>query len=469
MWRLAAATSLAAVAGGSTQSGQLTAGDVDDNLNFDSYLQFQSRVLSPAQQSQYTELHLKLEEQVLPNPTLSDRLLVNVTDESGAPFSCAEIEIPELQGPLPPAGTNGLLALFPSIDGFSGQTVQIRAKAPGGTCPESCSPFLTVDAETRSASLQIPAQASLPPQLDVAFVVDTTGSMCDELAYLQSEAVAIVASVQSQRTVDTRVANILYRDEGDDYVVQATQFGASTSDGPAIEALKRGTCGGGGDYPEAMDKALQSASQLQWRSGNTARVSFLIADAPPQDANLQATLNHALTLRRAGVKVYGLAASGVGDTAEYLMRMMALVTGARHLWLTDDSGIGHSHQEPKVRCYQVTRLDQLLKRVLRSELGGTRVEAEPSEIIREVGRQERGICLIDFQPSTTTSSQSETTAAGDGDTDDGGDESMTKGTAAVDVGEPERSSSSDAVSGARFRSFGLAHAALLALVGLCLR
>ena len=38
--------------------------------------------------------------------------------------------------------------------------------------------------------------------------------------------------------------------------------------------------------------------------------------------------------RTKGVKVYGLAASGVGDSAEYLMRLVSAVTGARYTWLT---------------------------------------------------------------------------------------------------------------------------------------
>merc|ERR1712232_618031 len=130
--------------------------------------------------------------------------------------------------------------------------------------------------------------------------------------------------------------------------------------------------------------------------------AFVVADAPPHDANLQRTLDAALQLRTQGVRIYALAASGVGDTAEYLMRLMAMLTGARHLWLTDDSGIGNSHQEPKVLCYQVARLDQLLSRVLISELNGMRMEALPSQIMREVGHQRNGMCILDFQPSTST-------------------------------------------------------------------
>lgn len=122
-------------------------------------------------------------------------------------------------------------------------------------------------------------------------------------------------------------------------------------------------------------------------------MAFLVADAPPHDKDLQITLDAALGLRLLGVRVYGLAASGVATTAEYLMRMMSLVTGARYTWLTDDSGIGNPHEEPAVVCYQVTRLDNLLTRILTGELLGRRVEAKPEQIIRRVGNQDGGVCL----------------------------------------------------------------------------
>ena len=74
------------------------------------------------------------------------------------------------------------------------------------------------------------------------------------------------------------------------------------------------------------------------------------------------------------------------------MRAAAVLTQGRHLFLTDDSGVGLPHAEPKIECYQVTRLDHLLVRVVASELEGRRVEAYPDEVIREVGRIDDGVC-----------------------------------------------------------------------------
>jgi hypothetical protein len=78
--------------------------------------------------------------------------------------------------------------------------------------------------------------------------------------------------------------------------------------------------------------------------------------------------------------------------AEFMMRHLALFTQGRYLWLTDDSGIGNSHEEPKVKCYQVTRLDQLIGRMIESELSGKRIEANKESIIRTVGSCNHGVC-----------------------------------------------------------------------------
>jgi hypothetical protein len=119
---------------------------------------------------------------------------------------------------------------------------------------------------------------------------------------------------------------------------------------------------------------------------------FLVADAPPHDKDLNTAVTHAKTARKLGIHMYPLAASGVADTAEYLMRGMAATTHGRYLFLTNDSGVGNTKVEPKIPCYVTTRLDQLLTRVIASELSGARVEAPANQVIRTVGQQTAGVC-----------------------------------------------------------------------------
>eukprot|EP00927_Polykrikos_kofoidii_P076827 TRINITY_DN73852_c0_g1_i1.p1 TRINITY_DN73852_c0_g1~~TRINITY_DN73852_c0_g1_i1.p1 ORF type:complete len:503 (-),score=71.82 TRINITY_DN73852_c0_g1_i1:90-1535(-) len=393
------------------QSGQLTAGDVDDNLNFDYYLKYMARTKDGGTNATQPEngsagskpnTNIENEKETLPAPELSDRVVVAVSDSTGTAFSCAVVEIVGTGVKLH-TGTNGLMSLFPQLDAPTTSNLILRARSAIGSCPgQECSAEVNASG-VANVSLIVPTTSALPTELDVAFVLDTTGSMCDEMMYLKTETLAIFNNVRARHpSVDARMGLVVYKDEGDVYVTKTTQFGKVASDSPPILDLKAASCDGGGDFPEAMDKAMGELIQFQWRVGNVARVAFVVADAPPHDGTYQQTVDVALNLRKQGVKVYGLAASGVENTAEYLMRMLAVVTGGRYLWLTDDSGIGNSHQEPKVLCYQVTRLDQLLLRILESELTGARVEASPSQIMREVGKQKSGVCVIDFQPTSAT-------------------------------------------------------------------
>lgn len=420
------------------QSGLLTAGDVDDNLNFQSFLSFSNR--SNLVQH-YEEIGLQ-NQRSSGMVDLSKRVTVRVSDSEGKPYSGAIVEV--LADPSSsdeakkqyPVGTNGKLWLYPSLEGLGEGTLTLQARDYNSSCPGSkCSDIVEIKPKPYEYSpsyaskeianangagdgtglnLIVEGISFLPKQLDVVFVIDTTGSMCDELSYIQAELKSVIGRVASTTTntqqeandennmvVDIRVAIVVYRDEQDEYVVRSTQF---TDVETASAALSKENCGGGGDWPEAMDQAMkESANALEWRSGNVARVLFVVADAPPHDDKVEDTLKQTLALKSKGVRVYGLSGSGVEETLEYFMRLLSLVTGGRYMFLTDDSGIGNSHAEPSIVCYQVTRLDNLLVRVLQTELIGKRVEADPDHIIRESGKQERGVCIIDVEPLFDTS------------------------------------------------------------------
>ncbi|ASY45903.1 hypothetical protein CA262_22385 [Sphingobium sp. GW456-12-10-14-TSB1] len=158
-----------------------------------------------------------------------------------------------------------------------------------------------------------------------------------------------------------------------------------------IDQLLAAHADGGGDMPEAVDRALIAADDMQWRP-EAAKAVLLISDAPPHRDAFGATLDAVAHLREQGVRIVPIAASGVEDSAQYVMRAMAALTGGRYIFLTDDSGIGNGHAEPNIDCYVVTRLNQLIARVLAGIVGGHRVEPEQGEIIRTVGSYDRGRC-----------------------------------------------------------------------------
>ena len=379
------------------QAGLLTAGDIDDGLNWDAFLGYVRRMLGgdrPTHQYRRSPNNT-----AYPDLQLEDRVTLRVVDEVGRPVAGARVTVTAEDGDrarrlVTEAGTDGRLALFPAYDFGEGvRTLRLDVRRPGGggrAVTETVR--LRRLGDDRAVRVRLPIRrAERPRALDLAFVIDVTGSMSDELRYLTDEFEAIVARVEDRYPgVDLRFGLVAYRDRGDQFVVQRHDFTRSAQEMQRRLAGLRAQ--GGGDYPEAMDEALESALDLDWRTGSAARVAFLVADAPPHDDRMGRTFDAVREARARGLRLYPVAASGVADQAEYVMRAAAVLTQGRHLFLTDDSGVGLPHAEPKIECYQVTRLDDLLVRVVASELEGRRVEAYPDEVIREVGRVDDGVC-----------------------------------------------------------------------------
>ena len=108
-------------------------------------------------------------------------------------------------------------------------------------------------------------------EIDVAVVFDTTGSMGDELSYLQTEFDSIAQGVHDKfPAVTPRWGLVLYRDKGDAYVTQKFDF---TTDTTAFRAnLAKQSAGGGGDIPEAVVQGLETTATLSWRQDDIAKV-----------------------------------------------------------------------------------------------------------------------------------------------------------------------------------------------------
>ena len=369
------------------QPGLLTAGDVDDGLNWDAYLGYVQRALRGQDRSRRGQGNL-------PDLHLDDRLTLRVVDRAGQPVAGARVRIEATGGDrarrlLTESGTDGRLALFPRYD-FGPGVRSLRVVASSNRASRSLT--VTNLRGDRDLSIELPLRiAPRPRALDLAFVIDATGSMGDELRYLTDEFESIVERVERNHPgVDLRFGLVAYRDQGDAFVVRRHDFTSSVQEMQRRLASLRAA--GGGDYPEAMDEALDAALDLDWRTGTAARVMLLVADAPPHDARIGATMDAVREARARGLRIYPLAASGVADEAEYVMRAAAVLTQGRHLFLTDDSGVGRAHAEPKIPCYSVTALNSLLVRVVASELEGRRVEPSPHEILREVGSPRAGVC-----------------------------------------------------------------------------
>ena len=366
------------------QSGTLTAGDYDDLLN-------------PGQYARYAERYLQAHPQTgLPFVDTRTPLRVRVVGKDGKPVAFANVAVAGRHGQELRLQTaaNGMAVFFPSLDGVPERT-QVEVDAEGAAPVRRTLDLARLPGD-RTVTIALPIEGRAPEALDLLLAIDTTGSMTDELSYLQAELDSIVATLKRIRPgTDIRVGLVVYRDEGDEYVTRRFEFTGDLHD--LRRHLGDQNAAGGGDYPEAVDRAFAEANRFDWRE-NAAKVMLHVADAPPHDEAAGAAWQQALSLRARGVHVVPVAASGVADEAQYLMRSMAAVTQSRYLFLTDDSGGGLPHAEPDVPCYIVTRLDGLIERVVASLLVGRRIEPQPDAIIRRTGDYDRGVCRPTARP-----------------------------------------------------------------------
>ncbi|WP_276967693.1 T9SS type A sorting domain-containing protein [Chryseobacterium sp.] len=202
--------------------------------------------------------------------------------------------------------------------------------------------------------------------LDLAFVVDATGSMGDEISYLQSELLDVLKKTERQlKNTTVRYGSVFYRDQGDEYVTRKFDFSDKAED--LVEFIKKQNAGGGGDTPEAVVEALKvSVEELKWSHENSAKIMFLILDAPPHhsEQNIKELYSTIKNAAKKGITIIPLAASDTDKQTEYLMRTFALLTNGTYTFLTDDSGIGNSHIKPTIDSYEVEKLNDLLLRLI---------------------------------------------------------------------------------------------------------
>ena len=367
------------------QAGLLTAGDYDDVLNPELYKAYLDK-----------ELQGELKDQDLPYVDANRRIAIRVVDRLGKPVPLADLTLLSAEGetvfPLK-TGANGLTYLYPAFDLLKAG-MRVRAGSAAGT---PVTKDLTADLLEKGGEvlIELGADRTKPDKLDLLLTIDATGSMSDEMNYLQKELEGILGRVKAANPgLDIHAGLIVYRDNGDEYVVRDFAF---TGDFDAFKAnLNNQRADGGGDFPEAMHEAMRRGLDFKWRP-DAVKVNMLVADAPPHDGDIAATWDATLVSRTRGIHIVPLAASGVDKTAEFLMRASAQITGGRYLFLTDDSGIGNPHAEPTVDCYVVTRLDSLVTRVLTSLVRGERVEPEGAEVLRTVGNYRSGVCKVDVE------------------------------------------------------------------------
>ena len=340
------------------RSPGVQAGSADDNLQFNAFLRFMA---------DNRDLGLPL--------TLEDRVVLEVKDAAGRPVANAEVRV------------DGILRRRTYADGRAllhpdrwraGPNAEVQVRALGRSVRV---PLAAARGRKLTVEVDRPREERDEVPLDLVFVLDTTGSMGDELDRLKSTLDAIVFSASRARPRPRlRLGMVLYRDRGDQYVTRTVPL---TADLRRFErALASVAAGGGGDGPEDVQSGLRVAvEELDWRTDGI-RLAFLVGDAPPHlDYGQTYTYVDALeSAGRAGTKIAAVGASGLDRRGEVVWRQIAQGTMAPFVFLTygetgDSEGSASSVSHHVGSNWSAGSLDALIVKMVKSELAHWRPEA----------------------------------------------------------------------------------------------
>lgn len=163
----------------------------------------------------------------------------------------------------------------------------IAAGALAFTWLPAATPEVTVTTTTTLPAPPKPAppdqQLPKQKQIEVCFVLDTTGSMSGLIEGAKQKIWSIANDIISAKPKPkVRFGVIGYRDRGDEYVTKRIDL---TDDMDLVYAkLREFRANGGGDAPESVSEALHEAvTAMQWSENeDTLKIIYLVGDAPPQ-------------------------------------------------------------------------------------------------------------------------------------------------------------------------------------------
>jgi hypothetical protein len=239
------------------------------------------------------------------------------------------------------------------------------------------------------AALSLPAGlsgAAAKPTVEVAFVLDTTGSMGGLIEGAKRKIWSIAtAIVDSNPDADIRMGLVAYRDIGDDYVTKT--FDLSTDIQDLYANLLELKARGGGDWPESVNEALDvTVNKLHWTpSGDVRRIVFLVGDAPPhmdyaQDTKYPVTLAVA---KQKDIIVNAVLAGDARDT-ERVWRDIAQNGNGRFIPIPQDGG--------KVVVIQTPYDDDII--ILQNEINGTVIPYGPRALQKRTEDKTRQLSQV---------------------------------------------------------------------------
>ncbi len=149
--------------------------------------------------------------------------------------------------------------------------------------------------QTRESSVERVLRTEGSDGLDLCFVVDTTGSMGDDIDNAKENMAEILEHLE-EKTANYRVAIVDYRDfasrsgDSSDYPCRV-QLRFTENESQIIAAINALDLGYGGDEEETVYSGLYQAIRLDWRD-NAKKVIILLGDAAPLDPEPETNLTY---------------------------------------------------------------------------------------------------------------------------------------------------------------------------------
>ena len=317
---------------------------------------------------------------------VSHRRFLVVRDEAGRAVPGCQVAVSDAgqHTVTLTTGPSGRALLFPRAEGLGEGLVTATATCNGSSATRT----VPLAANDGAVDLRLPVLRHLPQDrtIDVAFILDTTGSMSEEIASVKAT-IAKVAAGLGEGNVNVRIGLVEYKDRGDAFVTRVHPF---ATDAKGFAARVAGiTAGGGGDTPESVNEGIHVAlTQLDWQSSSVGRFAFLVGDAPPhldypQDFSYAADMK---TAAHRGIQVFTIAASGMDPLGQVIWRQIAQYTNAANMFVlrggAGPQSVGGG--DPRSSCggthqnYSSGNLDALILGKIGDELGA--IEADPMRI-----------------------------------------------------------------------------------------
>ena len=348
----------------------IKAGEWDDNANYREYNQWLA-----------TE-----ESQPFHRVDVSQRRFLVVRDAQGkAVPRCRVTVADEKQHQVTLTTTaSGHAVLFPRAEGLQGRDMTASASCEGSTATSR----FALGEQDGMVDLKLATSRTLQGTrtIDVAFILDTTGSMAEEITAVKNT-IQKVASSLDGGAVHVRIGMVAFKDRGDAYVTKVypmtTNLQAFQKDVADIRA------NGGGDIPESVNEGIHVAlTKLDWGQDAVAKMAFLVGDAPPHLDYAQ-DFDYAVDMKDAahrGIQIFTVAASGMDVLGQIVWRQIAEYTNATNLFVMrggagpQSTGAG----DPRSSCggtqtsYASGNLDVLIMQKIHQELKS--IDRDPTRI-----------------------------------------------------------------------------------------